>query len=170
MKRGVSWPPRRGGHPARRPGRLQEGSLAPYRARLLHEEPEEEGPCDWAQALSDPRVTRRHLGLEVLCHCSREHAMPVLIGMMSDPEPDVRLAAIASAGALGARRLVSCLIVALDDPAPSVRAASLRALEALLGCKADERDLHDPRRRQELILELRAGWKRQRIGDLLAGT
>jgi len=123
---------------------------------------------EWLKALSDPAPARRVLALEVVCRFSGEHALDLVIGMLSDPDPCVRRAAASATERLGSVRSVSCLIVGLDDPDPSVRRACQRALEVVTKRSVDLAALHDPKRRSQLVAELVAWWKRERLAELLA--
>ncbi len=88
----------------------------------------------------DASIEDRELGIEILVKSRSEPAIKVLMNCVSDPAPEIRVAAIEGLAAMGAGEALPEIVKRLKDEHPGVRQSAITAV-ALLGNSGNLKDL-----------------------------
>jgi len=101
-----------------------------------------ETPEQALQVLSknDASIEDREIGIEILAKNKGDAAVKALMNCVTDPAPEIRVAAIEGLAAMGARDALPGILKSLKDQHPGVRQSASTAV-ALLGDSVNIKDL-----------------------------
>jgi hypothetical protein len=85
-------------------------------------------------------IEDKEIGIEILTKSKGEAAVKALMGCMSDPVPEIRVAAIEGLAAMGTQAALPAIVKRLKDEHPGVRQSATTAI-ALLGNAGYVKDL-----------------------------
>lgn len=122
--------------PVIQPGIVYLGTGAVTKANFTVETPEQA-----LQALSsNASIQERETGISILVRSRGDAAVKALMNCVTDPAPEIRVAAIEGLGAMGVRAALPLILKGLKDTHPGVRQSAATAV-AMIGTPVNLKDL-----------------------------